>query len=201
MNKFKLILFGFFLSHLVAFANYNDIYIADIDYDWINKSMSKKEAIVKEIQDIVFENGTIETKKILKKDLKGLVKDKDYKRHYYAASAARKEIDGFYIKGFYYKKQKHIYMYSLQNKDDIFKILYYDALGNLKYFDWFYGGYPENPHYTVRYKIDGTPVNVTYYITEDTQYVFKPDSTFVGLWYKHNLYNINSDIIEKRIDY
>ena len=39
---------------LAVFANYNDIYIADIQYDWIDKSALEKEEIIKEVKDIVF---------------------------------------------------------------------------------------------------------------------------------------------------
>ena len=56
MKKIKLILSLFLLSQALVFANYNDIYIADIQYDWINKSDVEKEAIVSEVRDIIFEN-------------------------------------------------------------------------------------------------------------------------------------------------
>ena len=54
MKKFLLFLLVY--SQLAVFANYNDIYILDIKYDWINKSMVEKEAIISEIKDIIFDN-------------------------------------------------------------------------------------------------------------------------------------------------
>ena len=48
MKKFLLFLLVY--SQLAVFANYNDIYILDIKYDWINKSMVEKEAIISEIR-------------------------------------------------------------------------------------------------------------------------------------------------------
>ena len=51
----KFLLFMLVYSQLAVFANYNDIYILDIKYDWINKSMVEKEAIISEIKDIIFD--------------------------------------------------------------------------------------------------------------------------------------------------
>ena len=56
MKKIKLILLSFLLSQTLVFANFNDIYIADIQYDWINKTEVEKEAIISEVHDIIFEN-------------------------------------------------------------------------------------------------------------------------------------------------
>ena len=38
----KLLLLLLLSLPLAAFANYNDVYIADIQYDWINKSEVEK---------------------------------------------------------------------------------------------------------------------------------------------------------------
>ena len=57
MKKFLLFLLVY--SQLAVFANYNDIYILDIKYDWINKSMVEKEAIISEIKDIIFDKDII----------------------------------------------------------------------------------------------------------------------------------------------
>ena len=56
MKLLKYILFTFLVSQCFALANYNDIYIADIQYDWINKTEVEKEAIISEVHDIIFEN-------------------------------------------------------------------------------------------------------------------------------------------------
>ena len=45
MKNIKYILTLFCLIQNLAFANYNDIYIADIQYDWIQKSEVEKEFI------------------------------------------------------------------------------------------------------------------------------------------------------------
>ena len=183
-----------------AFANYNDIYIADIQYDWINKAEVEKESIISEIRDIIFETEVVKQEGF-KTQFKDRLKDKLYKEHYLAASAGYKEYKDNNISAFYYKKQKHIYMYAIQDKKDFSKIYYYDALGHLKYIDFIYGEYPDYPYYAIQYRISGKPVCATYYVSKDTQYLFEPDETFTGVWYKHNLYNKKSKIILQRTSY
>lgn len=200
MKKIIPLIFAVFFINLAVYANYNDVYIADIQYDWINKSEVEKESIISEIKDIIFEN-EIKPQENFKTQFKDLLKDKMYKEHYLAASAGYKEYKENNISAFYYKKQKHIYMYALQNKKDISKIYYYDALGHLKYIDFIYGEYPEYPYYAIQYRISGKPVCATYYVSKDTQYLFEPDETFTGVWYKHNLYNKKSKVILQRTSY
>ena len=187
------------LVFLLAFqalcsANYNDIYIADITYDWIRKKDVEKEAIINEVRDIIFEN-TLEKQKGMKKDLKDKLKDKNHIEHYMAAAAGHKECGNYNISAFYFKNQKSIYMYALQDKNDISKAYYYDALG------YIYGEYPEYPYHVIQYKISGTPVSAIYYASKDNQYLFNPDGTFKGVWYKHNLYDEHSKVILKRTTY
>ena len=201
MKSLKYIFASFLLSQCLAFANYNDIYVADIQYDWINKSEVEKEAIISEVHDIIFEEGEFTKQDDFKKQFKDLLKDKRHWDHYYAASAGYKEFEDKNISAFYYKKQKHIYMYAIQFKKDITKSYYYDALGNLKYIDFIYGEYPEYPYYSVQYRISGKPVSAIYFVSKDCQYLYNPDGEFVGLWYKHNLYNKHSKVILTRTTY
>ena len=49
MKKIFIIFTILLLSELCVNANYNDIYIADIQYDWINKTDVEKEAIISEV--------------------------------------------------------------------------------------------------------------------------------------------------------
>ena len=198
MNKLKYLLLGLIISQSLVLANFNDIYIADIHYDWINKSEVEKEAIIEEVKDIMFEVEKLPNKEKLKTELKDVIKDKNNKNNYLAASAGYKEYLGNNISAFYYKKQKHIYMYALQNKKDLSKSYYYDALGKLRYVDFNYGEYPDYPYYTIQYRPNGTPVSAIYYVSKDNQYLYEPDGTFKGVWYKHNLYDKSSKIILTR---
>jgi len=199
----KRILFIFLIllvTQGISFANYNDLYVADIQYDWVDKSLVEKESIISEVRELMFESDLPQIKD-LKKQFKDMVQDKEYKEHYMAASAGLKEHKDYNISAFYYKKQKHIYMYGLQNKRDLSKTYYYDALGNLRYIDFNFGEYPEYPYYSFQYKISGKPVSAIYYVAKDIQYLFEPDRMFTGVWYKHNLYDKHSQIILTRTSY
>ena len=202
MKKLILFLTVFLLSQTLVSANFNDIYIADIQYDWIQKSEVEKESIISEVHDIIFENEeTLAKQKDFRSQFKDRLKDKNYKEHYFAASAGYKEYKDYNISAFYYKKQKHIYMYALQDKKDISKSYYYDALGHLVYVDFNFGEYPEYPYYTIQYKISGNPVSAIYYVSKDNQYLYTPEGEFTGVWYKNNLYDKHSKVILKRTAY
>ena len=121
MKKFLLLLLLFI--PLAVFANYNDIYIADVQYDWIDKSEVEKEAIISEVRDIIFET-PVEKQKDFKKQFKDKLKDKNHLDHYFAASAGYKELGDYNISAFYYKKMKNIYMYALQDKKDVSKCFF-----------------------------------------------------------------------------
>ena len=200
MKKFLYILIAFFVSTSIVYANYNDVFIADIQYDWIDKQMMEKEAIIEEVRDIIFES-ELPVIKDFKKQFKDRVQDKEYKEHYIAASAGLKEYKDYNISAFYYKKQKHIYMYAIQDKKDLSKSYYYDALGNLRYIDFNFGEYPEYPYYTYQYKVSGKPVSAIYYVAKDIQYLYESDRMFTGVWYKHNLYDKHSKVILTRTSY
>ena len=200
MNKIKYILIALLFSQSLVLANYNDVYIADIQYDWINKNEVEKEAIIQEIHDIMFGKEITEQNN-LKSQFKDKLKDKEHWDNYFAASSGYKEHKDNNISAFYYKKQKNIYMYALQNKKELSNCFYYDALGNLKYIDYLYGDYPDFPYYSIQYRISGKPVSAIYYVSKDTQYLFNPDGTFKGVWYKHNLYDKHSKVILTRTSY
>ena len=198
MKKFILISLLMFFSPV--FANLNDVYIADISYDWINKSEVEKESLIQEVHDIVFEN-PVNKQDGLRSLFKDKLKDKNHVENYYAASAGYKEYKGNNISAFYFKNMKGLYMYALQDKQDLSKAFYYDALGHLKYVDFIEGEYPDYPYYSIQYRISGIPISAIYFVSKDCQYLFKPSGEFEGVWYKHNLYNKKNKIILKRTTY
>ena len=199
MIKKFLITLCFFIP-LICSANYNDIYVADIQYDWIDKNAVEKEAMISEIRDIIFEE-PIQKRKDLKSLFKDRLKDKNNYENYMAASAGYKEFKGNNISAFYYKKMKSLYMYALQDKKDLTKAFYYDALGSLHYVDFINGEYPDFPYYSIQYRISGAPVSAIYFVSEDCQYLFKPNGEFEGVWYKHKLYNKENKVILTRTTY
>ncbi len=199
MFKKFLVIVGL-LAGSCVFANYNDIYIANIQYDWIDKSEVEKEAIISEVHDIIFEN-PVQKISGMRSQFKDRLKDKNHIENYYAASAGYKEFKGNNISAFYAGKMKSIYMYALQDKKDVSKAYYYDALGNLKYIDFIEGEYPDYPYYSIQYSISGRPVSAIYFVSKDCQYLYSPKGEFKGVWYKHNMYNEKNKIILKRTTY
>lgn len=198
MKKFLLFLLLFMQT--AAFASINDAFILDINYDWINKSELEKEAIISEVRDIIFES-PLEKQSKFRSQIKDKLKDKNHIENYYAASAGYKEFKGNNISAFYYKNMKYIFMYGLQDKKDVSRAYYYDTLGHLRYVDFLYGAYPEYPYYAIQYRTSGKPISAVFYVSEDCQYLFKPNGEFEGVWYKHNLYNKKSKVILKRTTY
>lgn len=197
----KLLITLCLLIPLGAFANLNDIYIANIQYDWINKTGLEKEAMISEIHDIIFGEQTFEKRTDLKTLFQDKLKDKNYLEHYMAAAAGYKEYKDNKISAFYYKRMANPFMYALQDKLDTSNAFYYDAMGTLRYVDFLGGDYPDYPYYAVQYRINGTPVSAIYFISEDCQYLYKPNGEFEGVWYKHNLYNKRNKVILTRTTY
>ena len=196
----KFLITLFLLAPLSVFANYNDILVADIQYDWIDKNELTKEAMISEVRDIIFEN-PIEQKTDLKTLFADRLKDKNHYENYMAASAGYEEFKGNNISAFYYKKMAYLYMYALQDKKDLTKSYYYDAMGTLRYVDFIEGEYPDYPYYSIQYRMNGKPVSAIYFASKDCQYLFKPDGTFEGVWYKHKLYNKRNKVILTRTTY
>lgn len=196
----KILLTIMLLAQTAVFASFNDVLIADVTYDWINKSEVEREAIIQEVKDIIFEQPVVKQNDF-RSQFKDKLKDKNYLENYMAASAGYKEYKGNNISAFYFKKMKSLYMYALQDKKDVSKAFYYDALGHLKYVDLIYGEYPDYPYYSIQYRISGTPVSAIYFASKDCQYLFTPKGEFEGVWYKHNLYNKKTEVILKRTTY
>ena len=189
-----------FLIPLSCFAGFNDVLVADIQYDWIDKNELEKEAIITEVRDIMFAQ-PLQERFDLKSMFADKLKDKNHIENYMAASAGYSEYKGNNISAFYYKKMTNLYMYVLQDKNDVSKAFYYDAMGNLRYVDFIDGDYPDYPYYAIQYRITGKPVSAIYYVSKDCQYLFKPDGSFEGVWYKHKLYNTRNKVILTRTTY
>ena len=196
----KILTFVFLLITPAVFADFHDILIANIQYDWINKSEMERESIISEVHDIIFEN-PIEQKLNIKSIFKDKLKDKEHLEHYIAASAGYKEYKDQNISAFYYKKMKNLYMYAVQDKSDTTKAFYYDALGNLKYVDFIFGEYPDYPYTAIQYNVNGKAISAIYYVSKDCQYLYTPNGDFEGVWYKYKLYNKRTKVILKRTSY
>ena len=99
MKKIFYLLITILIAQNLSLANYHDIYIADIQYDWIRKKDIEQEAIINEVRVIIFEN-PVEKQIGFKKDFKDKLKDKSHVEHYMAASAGHKKYGDFNISAF-----------------------------------------------------------------------------------------------------
>ena len=73
----KILLTIILLTQTAVFASFNDVLIADITYDWINKSEVEREAIIQEVKDIIFEQ-PVEKQKDFRSQFKDRLKDKNF---------------------------------------------------------------------------------------------------------------------------
>ena len=79
MKKILYIICTFCLAQTLTLASYTDLFIANIEYDWINKTALEKEEIIKEIYDIIFEEqGEITTQNDFRSQIKDRLKDKKH---------------------------------------------------------------------------------------------------------------------------
>lgn len=174
----------------------------EVTFDWISRTQLQRDENIKEIQNILF--STEPTLKYKKSDFKSknkeFLKDKSYKTHYFylkngVSEDSEKKYSGFFI------KEKLLYMYGIQYRNNLKNIYYYDTFGNLRYVDIFSDNYPKYPHYSLQYTTSGELIGTIYYVSRDDQYIFAPSKTFKGRWYKEKMYNKNAKVIMTRSNY
>lgn len=173
-----------------------------ITFNWDNITQEERDQDISYLRKNIFEESSskrkIENFKITYKDF---LKDKNYKKHYIVAAAGYKEYNDYNIAAMYIKRLDTPLIYALQQKNNLTTIYYYDAMGNLRYLDKIKGAYPNFPYYTEQYRRSGKLAGISYFISNDTQYIFKPNGEFKGVWHKENFYNEKGKIIAKRSNY
>ena len=199
MKKLLLFLLIFTLGH-ACIAQETSYLQAEISFNWDTISQQEREENIEQIKASIFTNPP-EKKIKFKKIYQDYLKDKNYKTHYMVASAGYKEYKEYNISAMYVKRISSLYMYALQSKNDLATIYYYDALGNLRYIDNITGNYPTFPYYTKQYRRGGSLAGISYFTNKDTQYIFKSNGEFKGVWHKENFYDEKGKIIMKRSNY
>lgn len=200
MKKFLLIclLFVFPLK-----VNADDTCLqATVSFNWDTITQEERDENIEQVRKFIF-GDTVEKKRLkdFKEKYKDYLKDRNYKTHYMVASAGYKEYKEYNISAMFYKNMSTLYMYALQPKEDLMTIYYYDAMGNLRYVDNIKGNYPEFPYYTEQYRRSGKLAGVSYFTSKETQYIFKPDGEFKGVWNEYSFYNEKGKVIMKRSNY
>lgn len=170
-----------------------------VQFEWISKTQIQRDENIKQIQDILFNEKTV--LKYAKKEFRamneGFLKDKDSVQHYVDISNGKKEDSDKYYAGFFLKNGLLV-AYGIQYKKNMKNVYYYDAMGNLRFVDYYSDNYPNFPYYSLQYGINGKLIGTIYFISAYDQYIFNPDKTFKGRWYKENMYNRNAKIILTR---
>lgn len=121
-------------------------------------------------------------------------------QHYTDISSGKKEDDEKFYAGFFLKNGLLI-AYGIQYKNSMKNIYYYDVMGNLRFIDIYSASYPEFPYYALQYGTNGKLIGTIYFVSHEDQYVFNPDNTFRGRWFKEKMYNKNAKVIMTRSNY
>lgn len=198
MKKF-FIMISFLLLALPAFSETLE---GGIDFDWISKTQLQRDENIQTIQNILFADSVVlkYPKNELKSKYANLLKDKEYKEHYIAISNGKTEDEDKNYSGFF-MKNGWLYMYAFQYKKDLKTIYYYDTMGNLRYIDYLSDNYPNFPYYSSQYSIKGELISKIYFVSNFDQYMFNPNASFKGRWYKEKMYNNKAKVIMYRSNY
>ena len=203
MNKF-LIYFSIFLLLASPVSAEDTLFTGSVVFNWDEITQEEREESIKQMQVNIFGENLPE-KKIKMEDFKtkykDYLKDKEYKKHYMVAAAGYKEYKDYNISAMYFKKMNSLYIYGLQKKDDPMTIYYYDALGNLRYVDNIKGLYPKFPYFAEQYRRSGTLAGISYFTSRETQYIFKGNGEFKGVWNQYKFYDKKGKVIMQRSNF
>ena len=200
MKKFLVIL-GIILAGNLCFAQ-DSVITGGVDFNWINMSQLERDNEIDEYQKILF-GDNIETKiqkKEFRKNYKEFLKDKNFKSNYQLAQNGITETSDAKLCAFFYK-EKLLYMYAIQYKEKPHNVYYYHGFGNLKYVDVLSENYPNFPYYSKQYRSNGTLAGAIYFVSHDLQYIYLPDGTFKGVWYKEKMFDRNAKLILTRTNW
>lgn len=209
MKKFLSIILILFCSVQVAFCkelsqknilNQNEIQTdvkapvikLSATFDWANMSQIQRDEKIQAYHNILFDSseGKVYSKKEFKQAYKNYLKDENYREHYRQAKNGVTELEDAYLCGFYAKRDKDLLiMYALQFKNDMKHAYYYDGYGHLWYVDEMSENYPNFPYHSKQFKRNGQLKSAIVFENKDTQYMYYPDGSFNGLWYKDKMFD------------
>lgn len=179
------------IPHLTAVC---ETLTGEVSFDWTFKNQEERDKTINYYRNILFENiaKTIDTKQF--SDDK---KDKDRNLNEYFVknnilSLPDRKLTGFYI------FDKILYAYAIRYENKKKNIYYYDALGDLRYFDVLEKPYDQYPYKAYQYDAKGKLKGVTYYESEDDQYAFKADGKFYCRWYQDKCYDKKAKMVITR---
>lgn len=202
MKKFILLLtlYIFILSPSIA-TEQNVIY-GQINFDWLTKSQLERDENIESIRRTLYSQDVLQkiAKKEFRETYKDYLKDKNNQKHYIQVLSGTKHTETENLSGFFTLKDKILYAYAIQYKNEPRTIYYYDTLGNLRYVDKLSENYPNYPYYSHQYYANGKLVSSIYFTAYDTQYMYK-NGKFIGVWFKDTMFNSKAKKIMTRTNY
>lgn len=174
----------------------------NINFDWVTKTQLERDTNIEDIRKTLYSDNPISkySKKEFRNTYKDYLKDKNTKQHYIQVLSGIKETETENIAGFYALKDKILYAYAIQYKNNPMTVYYYDTLGNLRYVDKFSDNYPNYPYYSHQYYANGKLISSIYFTAYDTQYMYK-NGKFIGVWFKDTMFNSKAKKIMTRTNY
>lgn len=202
MKKFLICLIYLVFTLSPSIAAEQNVINGQVNFDWLTKSQLERDTNIEEIKAKILDNGDIQayTKKDFKNTYRNYLKDDDSKKHYTQILSGVKHTETEDLAGFFAFKDRVLYAYAIQYKNNPKTIYYYDTLGNLRYVDILSENYPNYPYYSHQYYINGKLVSSIYFTAYDTQYMYK-NGKFVGVWFKDTMFNSKAKKIMTRTNY
>lgn len=199
MKKRIIFIFVVILFTLPAFSQTIE---TGITFDWISKTQLQRDENVAQIQNILFNEKTIlkYPKKEFKSRFEEYLRDNNSRQNYIEIKNGKKEDANRYYAGFYSNNGLFL-AYGIQYKNNMKNIYYYDALGHLRFIDIYSESYPKFPYYALQYDMSGKLIGTIYFVSDYDQYIFNPDKSFKGRWYKEKMYSKNAKVIMTRSNY
>lgn len=123
--------------------------------------------------DCKYKINTPEFKKIILEHKR----DKNYPETYYASQSDYDYYNSLKLESYYTKYLNILYMYTIQEQENLRIIYYYNPVGKLVFVEFIYGNYPNYPFFTRKYSKKGTLIESTYAINETTKIKFNTKGT------------------------
>lgn len=202
MKKLLLFLIFYIITLSPSIATEQNVIQGQVNFDWLTKSQLERDENIESIRQTLYSQDVTQkfAKKEFRETYKDYLKDKNNKKHYMQVLSGVKHTETENLSGFFTLKDKILYAYAIQYKNEPRTVYYYDTLGNLRYVDKLSDNYPNYPYYSHQYYANGKLVSSIYFTAYDTQYMYK-NGKFIGVWFKDTMFNSRAKKIMTRTNY
>lgn len=202
MKKLLLLLIFYIIILSPSIATEQNVIRGQVNFDWLTKSQLERDENIESIRKTLYSQDVTQkfAKKEFRETYKDYLKDKNNKKHYMQVLSGVKHTETENLSGFFTLKDKILYAYAIQYKNEPRTVYYYDTLGNLRYVDKLSDNYPNYPYYSHQYYANGKLVSSIYFTAYDTQYMYK-NGKFIGVWFKDTMFNSRAKKIMTRTNY